>query len=50
VINGIPIAVKMAELAVKLRRLTGLGVSRAGEFVQPPREIIEEFMNHPKGL
>ena len=50
VINGIPIAVKMAELAVKLRRLAGLGVSRVAEFVQPPPEIIEEFMTHPKGL
>ena len=28
VINGIPIVVKMAELAVKLKRLTGLSVSR----------------------
>jgi allantoin racemase len=50
VINGIPIAVKMAELAVKLRRSTGLGVSRAGEFVQPPCEVIDEFMTHPRGL
>lgn len=50
VINGIPIAVKMAELAVKLGRLTGLGVSRAAEFMQPPPEVIEEFMTHPKGL
>jgi Asp/Glu/hydantoin racemase len=50
IINGIPIAVKMAELAVKLRRLTGLGVSRAGEYTMPPPEIIEEFMIHPKGL
>ncbi len=50
VINGIPIAVKMAELAVKLRRLAGLGVSRAGEYTMPPPEIIEEFMTHPKGL
>jgi allantoin racemase len=48
VINGIPIVVKMAEMAVKLRRLTGLGVSRAGEFVKPPDDIIEEFMTHPK--
>ena len=48
VINGIPIVVKMAEMAVKLRRLTGLSVSRAGEFVKPPAEIIEEFMTHPK--
>ena len=50
VINGIPIAVKMAEMAVKLRRLAGLGVSRAGEFALAPPEVIEEFMTHPKGL
>ena len=50
VINGIPIVVKQAELAVKLRRLTGLGASRAGEFNKPPPEIIAEFMAHPKGL
>jgi hypothetical protein len=50
VINGIPIAVKMAELAVKLRKLTGLGVSRSAEFMMPPPEIIQEFMTHPKGL
>ncbi|MBW4051011.1 MAG: hypothetical protein HIU85_06025 [Proteobacteria bacterium] len=50
VINGIPIVVKLAEAAVKLRRLTGLGVSRASDYVKPPREIIEEFRSHPKGL
>jgi Asp/Glu/hydantoin racemase len=50
VINGLPIVVKMAEMAVKLRRLTGLGVSRVADYVKPPREIIEEFMTHPKGL
>jgi len=50
VINGIPIAVKSAELAVKLKRLTGLGVSRVGDFIKPPPEIIEEFLCHPKGL
>lgn len=50
VINGIPIVVKMAELAVKLKRLAGLGVSRASDYVMPPPEIIEEFMTHPKGL
>jgi len=50
VINGIPIAVKMVELAVKLRKLTGLGVSRSAEFMMPPPEIIQEFMTHPKGL
>ncbi|WP_349368329.1 aspartate/glutamate racemase family protein [Salinarimonas sp.] len=50
VINGIPIVVKAAENAVKLRRLTGLEASRAGEFVKPPAEIVEEYMTHPKGL
>ncbi len=50
VVNGIPIVVKMAETAVKLRRLSGLGVSRTSDFVKPPPEIIEEFMAHPKGL
>jgi allantoin racemase len=50
VINGIPIVVKMAELAVKLKRLTGLGVSRVSDYVKPPAEIIEEFLANPKGL
>jgi allantoin racemase len=50
VINGIPIAVKMAEVAVKLRRLNGLRVSRVSDYVMPPAEVIEEFMTHPKGL
>jgi Asp/Glu/hydantoin racemase len=48
VVNGIPIVVKMAETAVKLRRLSGLGVSRVSDFVKPPPQIIEEFMTHPK--
>lgn len=50
VINGIPIVVKMAETAVKLRAATGLGTSRVSDFVKPPPEVIEEFMTHPKGL
>ncbi|MGI9371212.1 MAG: aspartate/glutamate racemase family protein [Hyphomicrobiales bacterium] len=50
VINGIPIAVKMAEMAVKLREKTGLGVSRTSDYAKAPDHIIEEFMTHPKGL
>ncbi len=50
VINGIPIVLKQAEVAVKLRRLTGLGVSRTGEYAKAPPEIIAEFMENPKGL
>jgi allantoin racemase len=50
VINGIPIVVKAAENAVKLRRLTGLGVSRVADYAMPPAEVIDEFLTHPKGL
>ncbi len=50
VVNGIPIVVKLAEAAAKLRRLTRLGVSRASDYVKPPAEIIEEFRSHPRGL
>lgn len=40
VINGIPIAVKMAEMAV----------SRTGDYVKAPGHVIEEFLMYPKGL
>ena len=50
VINGIPIVVKMAEMAVKLRQMTGLGVSRVSDYVKAPDHVIEEFLTHPKGL
>ncbi len=50
VLNGIPIVIKLAESAVRLRRLTGLGVSRVGDYSKPPAEIIEEFRTNPKGL
>ena len=50
VINGIPIVVKMAEMAVKLKAATGLTVSRVSDYAKPPPEILEEFLTHPKGL
>jgi len=50
VINGIPIVVKSAEMAVKLKATTGLSTSRVSDFVKPPPEVIEEFLTHPKGL
>ncbi len=50
VVNGIPIVLKMTETAVRLRRLTGLGVSRASDFVKPPDHVIQEFLTNPKGL
>lgn len=50
VINGIPIVVKMAEMAVKLRQTTGLSASRVSDFMKPPAEVLEEFLTHPRGL
>lgn len=50
VVNGIPIAVKMAKMAVELQQMTGQGVSRTGDYVKAPPEVIEEFLTHPKGL
>jgi len=49
VINGIPIVVKAAETAVKLRRLVGLGVSRTSDYVKAPPHVIAEFLAHPEG-
>lgn len=48
VVNGIEIAVKMAESAVFMQRSSGLGVSRTGEYNLPPEEVINEFLNYPK--
>ena len=50
VINGIPILVKMTEMAIKLKRLTGLTVSRTSDFSKPSPELIEEFLANPKSL
>lgn len=50
VVNGIPIVLAAAETAVRLRQKTGLEVSRAGDYVKAPPEVIEEFITHPKGL
>ncbi|MHA6345332.1 aspartate/glutamate racemase family protein [Roseivivax sp. CAU 1761] len=47
VVNGIPLAVKQAEMAVEMKRDWGLSVSRTGDFVQPPRAVIDEFLEHP---
>ncbi|MFK7755254.1 MAG: aspartate/glutamate racemase family protein [Sedimentitalea sp.] len=50
VINGIPIAVKMAEMMVSMRQLTGQFISRTSDYAKVPDHVIEEFITHPKGL
>ena len=50
IVNGIEIALKMAEMAVYLKKSSGLQVSRVGDYVKAPEEIIDEFLSNPKGL
>jgi allantoin racemase len=50
VLNGLPVALRMCELAVEMRQKFGLEVSRTPEFVRPPREVLDEFLNNPRGL
>jgi len=44
VLSGIPLVVKLAEMAIKLRCLNGTGVSRAGGYAKPPPQALEEFL------
>lgn len=46
VVNGIPVLLKAAEMAVQLRRFNGTAVSRTADFVKPPPEVIEEFLQN----
>lgn len=44
IVNGITVLAKTAELAIKLRRLAGTGVSRRSNFAKPPEKALKEFM------
>jgi len=44
IIDGIPILVKMTRAAVELKRLNGLGVSRAADMMIPPDYVLEELL------
>lgn len=48
VVNGIAVVVKAAEMAVKLRRLTGLGPSRrpASGYALPDEQTLIQFIDH----
>jgi Asp/Glu/hydantoin racemase len=45
VLNGIPLVVKLAELALELRRINGTGVSRAGAYAKPPTQAVSDFLD-----
>ena len=48
VLNGLPISLRMCELAVEMREKFGLEVSRTSDFFRPPREVLDTFLNNPK--
>lgn len=50
VLDGVAVAIKMAETAASLKQLSGLAISRSGEFRKAPPEVLEEFLTHPRGL
>ena len=45
VLNAIPVVVKHAEMAIELARLNGYHISRIGPYLQPPADIIQEFIS-----
>lgn len=48
VLNGLPVALRMTEMAVEMHQKFGLEVSRTRDFIQPPEEVLDEFLAHPK--
>lgn len=48
VVNGVAVVVKAAEMAIKLRRICGLGASRrpTSGYVLPEEKTVTEFMEH----
>src|SRR5205807_588340 len=46
IVNGITLIAKAAEMAIKLRKLSGTGVSRRSNFAKPPEKSLKEFLEH----
>lgn len=44
IVNGLTVLAKMTEMTVKLRRLSGLTVSRRSNYAKPPKQALDEFM------
>jgi len=45
IVNGMSVIAKAAEMAVKLRRDCGIGVSRRSSFARPPQKALQEFLD-----
>jgi Asp/Glu/hydantoin racemase len=44
IVNGMTVIAKSAELAIKLKRDAGIGVSRRSNFARPPEKALKEFL------
>jgi Asp/Glu/hydantoin racemase len=46
IVNGITVIAKTAEMAIKLKKLSGTSVSRRSNFAKPPEKALREFLEH----
>ena len=44
IVNGMTVIAKSAELAIKLKKEAGIGVSRRSNFARPPEKALKEFL------
>jgi allantoin racemase len=45
IVNGMTVIAKAAEMAVKLKRDAGIGVSRRSNYARPPEKALKEFLD-----
>jgi Asp/Glu/hydantoin racemase len=46
IVNGITVIAKTAEMAIKLRKIAGISVSRRSNFARPPEKALKEFLEN----
>jgi hypothetical protein len=44
IINGITVMIKAAEMAVRMRQLDDVSVSRRSNYAHPPEQALKEFL------
>jgi len=44
IINGITVMIKAAEMAVRMRQLDDIAVSRRSNYAHPPEQALKEFL------
>jgi Asp/Glu/hydantoin racemase len=44
IVNGLTVLAKMTEMTVRMKRLSGIAVSRRSNYAKPPKQALDEFM------